>query len=129
MFHFEDRGEVRSMCARICISVLLVIGMTAASLEAQTAKKPVNAAGQKLHDFLAAEWDYTMQQNPVYASLLGDRRFNDKWEDASISAYEARHQHDQQALKRLQQINRAQLNSADQLSYDLFKNKLEMAIE
>jgi uncharacterized protein (DUF885 family) len=129
MFHFQAEGEVRSMMVRIWMPVLLVMGMTLASVEAQTAKKPSNAAGQKLQDFFAAEWDYTMQQNPVTASLLGDRRFNDRWEDASLGAYEAQQRHAQQALQRLQQINRAQLNQADQLSYDLFKNRLEMAIE
>lgn len=117
------------MVIRICMSVVLLICSTLVSLEAQTIKKASNAAGKKLHDFFAAEWEYTMQQNPVFASTLGDRRFNDKWEDASLAAIQAQQQHARQALQQLQQINHAQLNAQDQLSYDLFKDKVEMAIE
>ena len=117
------------MVVRIFMSVMLLIFTTLTSLEAQTAKKTGNVAGKKLHDFFAAEWDYTMQQNPTFASTLGDRRFNDKWEDDSLAAYNARQEHAKQALQRLQQINRAQLNAQDQLSYDLFKDKVEKAIE
>ncbi|MCI0347818.1 MAG: DUF885 domain-containing protein [Acidobacteriales bacterium] len=121
---------MRPKAVRILISLVLTASFLAAvPAVAQTAKKPGIVPGQKLHQFFAAEWEYTMQQNPVFASLLGDRRFNDRWEDTSIAAIQAQQQHAQQALKRLQQINRAQLSREDQLSYDLFKNKLDTAIE
>src|SRR5262245_35970453 len=115
-------------------AVLMSVVLTASFLSAtatavQKPKAKTNAAGQKLHEFFASEWDYTMQQNPVYASVLGDRRFNDKWEDSSLAAIQAQQQHTRQALQRLQQINRGQLSAPDQLSYDLFKNKVEVAIE
>jgi uncharacterized protein (DUF885 family) len=123
---------MRSIVTRTLIFVVLWAGfglLAAETAEAQTAKKMRNAAGQKLHALFASEWDYTMQQNPVFASLLGDRRFNDKWEDASLAAYESRQQHAKLTLQKLQGTNRAQLTPEDQLSYDLFKNRLELAIE
>ena len=40
-------------------------------------------------------WEWQLVQSPVFASSLGDRRFNDKWADRSIEAIEARHQHRQ----------------------------------
>jgi uncharacterized protein (DUF885 family) len=118
---------MRLKAVRVLIFVVLAgTFLSAGAAETKTAK---NAAGQKLHDYLAAEWEYTLQRNPVFASILGDRRFNDRWEDASLAAFQAQHQHAQQALQRLQQINRAQLRPEDQLSYDLCKDKLEIAIE
>ena len=92
-------------------------------------KKASNAAGKTLHELFAAEWDYTMQQNPQWASTLGDRRFNDKWEDESLAAYQARHAHSLGVRDKLQRINRSQLTAEDQLSYDLFTNRLELSIE
>jgi uncharacterized protein (DUF885 family) len=92
---------------------------------------PLRAApdsAKALNDFFAAQWDNTMQQSPVWASYLGDRRYNDRWEDLSLAAIAARHEHDIAALKTLQAIPRASLSPADQLNYDLFERDLNNAI-
>ena len=96
------------------------------------AASPLRAApdqAKALTDFLAAEWEYTMQQSPVWASNLGDRRFNDRWDDQSRAAIAARHEHDGAALKRLATIPRDQLPAADQLNYDLYELDLKNRIE
>ena len=86
-------------------------------------------AARQLHALFDAEWEWTMQEFPTYASMLGDRRFNDRWTDVSLEAIERRHRHRQDALARLKKINRASLSAADQLNYDLFKKDYETAIE
>ncbi len=99
---------------------------------ALVAAVPLRAASdpaRSLNEFFAAEWDYTMQQSPVWASYLGDRRFNDQWGDHSLAASAARNEHDQAALKKLQAIPRASLAAADQLNYDLFERDLKERIE
>ena len=96
------------------------------------AASPLRAApdpAKALTDFLAAEWEYTMQQSPVWASNLGDRRFNDRWDDQSRAAIAARHEHDSATLKRLATIPRDQLPAADQLNYDLYELDLKNRIE
>lgn len=84
---------------------------------------------KQLHAFFAAEWDWTMQQNPTWASSLGDRRWNTQWEDLSITAIEARQEHRKAALRQLKAIDRAALGTPDQLSYDLFADHLKRDIE
>jgi hypothetical protein len=32
-------------------------------------------------------WEWRLAQNPVHASRQGDRRFNTRWRDESVSAY------------------------------------------
>jgi uncharacterized protein (DUF885 family) len=82
-----------------------------------------------LHDLFAAEWDYDMQQSPESASELGDRRWNDRWSEDSMDAFARRHQHDQDVLAQLANINRGALSAEDQLSYDLFKKNYEESVE
>jgi uncharacterized protein (DUF885 family) len=94
--------------------------------DAQSGK---GGAGVMLHKLFDEEWEWMMQQNPTFASSLGDRRFNDRWEDAGLEAAERRQQHRLDALKRLRAIDRARLTPADQLNYDLFQKDLEADAE
>ncbi len=87
------------------------------------------APAQALQKLFDDEWEWTMREFPTFASMLGDRRFNDRWTDVSIEAVERRHQHRLDALRRLQSIDRARLSTADQLNYDLFRKDLETDIE
>ena len=84
---------------------------------------------QALHALFAAEWDWELEQDPVDASLLGDRRFNDRWRDDSLAAIESRHRHRVEALGRLRKIDRQALSPADRLNYDLFEKNLRASIE
>lgn len=113
---------------RILAVAALLLSMSAAPLPAADTPTP-SEAPRTLHDFLAAEWDYTMQQAPTYASTLGDRRFNDRWEDLSFPAIAARQAHDHDAVARLRAIDRAALPPADQLNYDLYLRNLQTGID
>ncbi|MDQ3753533.1 MAG: DUF885 domain-containing protein, partial [Acidobacteriota bacterium] len=90
---------------------------------------PRSEAAKSLHALFDEEWEYVMRENPTFASSLGDRRYNDRWEDASLAAIDRRHQHRIETLARLNKIDRAQLSPADQLNYDLFKKEYETDIE
>jgi len=74
-------------------------------------------------------WEWQLVQRPVFASSLGDRRFNDKWANLSIEAIEARHQQQQDFLDRLRAIDSSGLSANDQLNYDLFRRELHNGID
>ena len=95
---------------------------------APAAPAATSDAAKTLHAFFEAEWDYAMEQNPTWASSLGDRRWNDRWEDASLEAIQKRQEHARVALETLKKIDRASLSPADQLNYDLFKKDAETDI-
>ena len=88
-----------------------------------------NDAAKALHELFAAEWDYEMEQYPTWASSLGDRRWNDRWEDLSLEAILKRHNHHREVLAKLTKIERGALTAADQLNYDLFKRNYVRRIE
>jgi uncharacterized protein (DUF885 family) len=74
-------------------------------------------------------WEWGLVQNPVFASSLGDRRFNDQWGDNSIEAIESRHKQQQAYLDRLREIDPSSLSTSDQLNYDLYRRELQNSID
>jgi len=103
---------------------------TAGSKDEQAPASPGQAgAAAALQHFFDAEWDWNLERDPTWASLLGDRRWNDRWEDASLDAIERNHQHRVEALERLSAIDRDALSPRDQLNYDLFQRTYAMAVE
>ncbi|HEX8141265.1 MAG TPA: DUF885 domain-containing protein [Pyrinomonadaceae bacterium] len=113
------------------INLLLTLAaiVSLSPLTARGQSDNANETGRALHALFAAEWDYTMEQNPTWASTLGDRRWNDRWDDDSLEAIRKRQAHTTEALARLKKIDRSRLSAADQLNYDLFMKDLEMDAE
>ncbi|HEY6188268.1 MAG TPA: DUF885 domain-containing protein [Pyrinomonadaceae bacterium] len=115
------------------INLLFMLLVMASSLLPLTVRAQsgnnANETTRALHALFDAEWDYAMEQNPTWASTLGDRRWNDRWDDDSLEAITKRQAHASETLARINKIDRAQLSPADQLNYDLFKKDLKMDIE
>jgi uncharacterized protein (DUF885 family) len=70
-----------------------------------------------------------MRESPVLASSLGDRRYDDRWDDVSLAAVARREAHDRALLARVTRISRDGLSRADALTLDLFRHKVELAVE
>src|SRR5438270_13475199 len=63
---------------------LLLIMVLALPLAAQKADKSnLEARRKKLNDLMAEQWEYTLQTSPEFATIIGDKRFNDKLSDFS----------------------------------------------
>jgi uncharacterized protein (DUF885 family) len=88
-----------------------------------------NEATKQLYALFDSEWEWTLREYPTFASYLGDKRYNDRWEDAGLDAYERRRQHGIERLGKLQKINRADLSVQNRLNYDLFKKETEEDVE
>jgi prolyl oligopeptidase len=90
------------------------------------------AAAGPAEDFqtlLDEHWEWQLREDPVSASRLGDRRWNDQWPDMSLDAIERRHQEEREVLRRLRLIDSSALTQKDQLNYDLFRRELENSVE
>jgi uncharacterized protein (DUF885 family) len=117
-----------SMRLAICLS-LLTIGLHILIIPPSTSAQVDEAATTALHKLFDTDWNYQMEQSPTTASTLGDRRWNDRWEDISIAAIEKRQQHRIDTLAQLKGIDRQKLSAKDQLNYDLFLKELGNDIE
>ncbi len=107
--------------------VLFMLLLTLCLTPSCSAQQPDPA--RALHELFAADWEYRMQDDPVEASQLGDRRWNDRWRDLSLEAFERRQKYRLGTLERLRQIDRSRLSARDQLSYDLFRKEYEVEVE
>jgi hypothetical protein len=83
------------MNLRLCLLVTLGCGP---SLLAQTPASKSDDPSAALHRFFAEEWEYELDQSPTHASMLGDRRANDRWDDSSLAAIQKRFTHIEAAL-------------------------------
>jgi prolyl oligopeptidase len=91
---------------------------------------PLFAAAQDdFRTLLADAWEWQLQQNPVMASSLGDRRFNNRWGDSSLDAIAAAQEQQREFMSRLLTIDSTELDETDQLNYELFRRDLMTDIE
>ncbi len=98
----------------------------ASSAHAQTEPKSVT---DEFHQLLDDEWDRRLRENPTFASWLGDKRFNDRWQDVSLDAIGQRHERDQAVLEKLKQIDATKLNSQDRISFELFRREYQDSVD
>jgi uncharacterized protein (DUF885 family) len=90
------------------------------------AAKP--SASEQLHQLFAEDWERGLKERPESGTFLGDARYNDRWTDWSLPAIEQRDAADRAVLDKLARIARDKLPPADQLNYDLFKQRYEIAV-
>ena len=86
-------------------------------------------AGADFEALLDEAWQWQLAAAPLFASRLGDRRYNRLWPDSSVAAIERRHQQRRAFLRRLYAIPRVELSDADQLNYELFRRELQTQVD
>ncbi len=117
------------MLNRLSFFVFALVFFSAfAAVFAQNNSNP-NEATKQLYALFDAEWELGLKENPTFASFLGDKRYNDRWTDASLAAIERRRQHTNETLAALKRINRNELSASDKLNYDLFQKDYQETIE
>jgi uncharacterized protein (DUF885 family) len=79
---FFERSPSKIM--RIFTLILASFLVATAALAAD--KPSVDARRKQLNDLLADQWEYTLRTSPEFASILGDKRYNDKLSDVSEKA-------------------------------------------
>ena len=76
---------------------------------------------EQLHALFERTWQWELSESPTTASTLGDLRWNDRWDDVGLAAFERRQAHRQAVLRELAGIPRESLPPADRTHYDVFK--------
>jgi uncharacterized protein (DUF885 family) len=96
---------------------LVMVATVAASAPAAAATA---SAAERLHGLFDAEWERGLRENPIEASFVGDRRYDDRWPDRSTDAIARSHAENLRVLETLAAIPPEQLDESDRLNRDLF---------
>src|SRR6185312_16304111 len=64
-------------------SYVLIFMLTLPLLAQKADKSNLEARRKQLNDLLAEQWEYTLETSPEFATIIGDKRFNDKLSDFS----------------------------------------------
>jgi len=94
-----------------------------------SAQAPASVAATRLHALFEADWQRRLEDNPLLASYLGDKRHNARLPDLSPAAFARREAALRASLATLEGIDRAALSPADQLNYDLYLRELRIDLE
>jgi prolyl oligopeptidase len=78
---------------------------------------------------LDEHWEWALSNSPEMASRLGDRRYNQEWNDQSLDAIEQRHKDTREFLRRTYAIDRNALPAEEQLNYELFRRQLQDQVD
>jgi len=105
----------------------LAAGMLAMALPAGA--QP-NAEARRLHEVMEQYFEDELRLDPVLASSIGDRRYDDRYPVPIGEAHrKAQRAHCRRYLGALAQLQRGELDAPDQLSYDLLERTLARRIE
>ena len=112
---------------RLLPAAIAMLAMTFSGFA--TSSQQQNSPAVRLHALFAKAWEWELAESPQSASTLGDRRWNDRWDDVSLAAFDRRQAVRQQYLRELAAIPRDALSPADRLHYDVFKYQYDLAVE
>src|SRR5579871_6646947 len=74
------------------------------------------SASAELHALFDAEWENDLREYPTNALSLGDRRYDDAWDEAGLAAIARREAHERDVLAKIKTIDPSSLSTDDRLS-------------
>jgi len=109
--------------------ILIPLFLVCLRLAAAQAEEPSLAARrQALKALINEHWEYTMRTAPEYASMLGDKRYNDQLSDVSAGAVRRDQDATRRFLARFRAIDTAGFPEQEQLNRRLMVRQLELSI-
>jgi uncharacterized protein (DUF885 family) len=84
---------------------------------------------KELSQLIADEWEYEMRDAPVFATVVGDYRYNDKWGDHSLAHAAQRKANAQKWLARFEAVDTSGFPEQEKLNQVLMVRNLKTEIE
>ena len=84
---------------------------------------------EKFEEYLAVQWDKDLEDRPIFASLLGDKRFNQDITPNNLEYYQKRISKLEERKQKLNAFNLSKLNSDNKLNYKLLNLNLDNSLE
>ena len=107
----------------------LLISLLCSSVFAASPQSDLEGRRKALNDLLAERWEYTLRTSPIFASILGDKRWNDKLDDFSQKAIDDDLGQSKKYLARFEAIDVTGFPEQEVLNKTLMVRDLQMALE
>jgi uncharacterized protein (DUF885 family) len=107
----------------------LLISLLCSTVFAAPPQPDLDNRRKALNDLLAERWEYSLRTSPIFASILGDKRWNDKLDDFSQKAIDDDLEQSKEFLTRFEAIDTTGFPEQEALNKTLMVRDLRMAIE
>src|SRR6202035_1189431 len=99
------RGILRGfmVIAAVAVSTACVKPMSQNTPAAPSA----NGTTRALHALFDAEGEHDLAESPIWASSIGDRRYDTKWDDVSLAAQARREAHERMVFEKIERLDRS----------------------
>ena len=110
-----------------CVLFTLFGGSTISLIAADT--NELNARKNQFKKLLADQWEYELREQPEFASVIGDYRYNDRWEDISLAHVQQKKRDLQDWLSRFEAVETSGFPEQDRLSQALMTRGLKQQLK
>jgi uncharacterized protein (DUF885 family) len=113
----------RAVVIAVLLSILSFLTFAA------TSQPDLESRRKALNDLLAEEWEYRLHTHPIFASILGDKRWNDQLDDFSQKSIDDNLEADKKFLARFEAIDTSGFPEQEALNKTLMVRDLRMSLE
>ena len=114
---------LRSLMFLCAIASVLCASLTAAS------PNDLESRRKALTDLLHEHWEYTLHHSPLFASILGDKRYNDQLDDFSQQSIDNHLEQERRFLARFEAIDTSGFPDQEALNKRLMIRDLRMDLD
>ena len=117
------------MRLKFLLAAFLLAAVTVPSWAAPASSPDLQARRDTLKQLLAEQWEYNLSHSPEFASILGDKRWNDKMSDFSQAAIDADLVKAKDFLRRFEAVDTTGFPEQEALNKALMVRNLKEQLE
>src|SRR5438067_9333774 len=103
---------------------LLILIATTLSAATEPSAASLDKRRKQLNDLLSEQWEYTLRSSPEYASILGDKRYNDQVSDNSLAGARRDFEANEKFLRQFEAIDTAGFSDQEKINKALMIRNL-----
>ena len=122
----------RIALALFVLALLPLAGRAADAANPSQRNQPANdleARRKALADLIAEQWEYNLSENPEFASIIGDKRWNDKSSEVSDAAVQRDLKKSREFLTRFEAIDTTGFPEQEALNKTLMVRDLKLGLD
>jgi uncharacterized protein (DUF885 family) len=113
----------------IFLSSLVLVAASGLSAGTPPAASDLESRRKAFQELLKEQWEYTLSHNPEFASILGDKRWNDKLSDFSQKAIDEDLQKTREFLTRFEAVDTTGFPEQEALTKTLLVRDFKLELE